>query len=59
MVSKMATTIDGSKLKWDHDTFNGIINGYYSPGRMLTYLKVTKLLHKLGTSVGQLSQCTS
>ncbi len=55
----MATTIDGSKLKWDHDTFNGIINGYYSPGRMLTYLKVTKLLHKLGTSVGQLSQCTS
>ena len=27
------------KLKSDHDTVNGIMNGYYPSGRMLTYLE--------------------
>lgn len=42
----------GSKLKRDHDTVNGIINGYYPSGGMLTYLGVTKPM----TNFGQLGQ---
>lgn len=40
-----------STLKQDQDAVNGIINGYCSPGRMLTYLGVTNF--------GQLGQWTS
>jgi len=39
------------KLKQDHDTVNGIINGYYLLGRMQIYMVVTNF--------GQLGKCTS
>ena len=41
-----------SKLKQDHDTVNGIINGYYPLGRMLTCPGVTKPV----TNFGQLGR---
>ncbi len=34
MVSETAM-MAGSKLKWDQDTVNGIINGYYPLGRKM------------------------
>lgn len=37
MASEMAM-MAGSKLKLDHDTVNGIINGYYSLGRIIIRL---------------------
>jgi len=40
------------KLKRDHDTVNGIINGYYPLGRMLTRLGMNKSV----TNFGQLGQ---
>jgi hypothetical protein len=43
------------KLKQDHDTVSGIINGCYLSGRMLTCLGVTKPV----TNFGQLSQSES
>ncbi len=51
MVSETAM-MAGSKLKRDHDTVNGITNGYYPPGRMMTYLGVTNPV----TNFGQLGQ---
>ena len=53
MVSETAM-MAGSKLKRNHDTVNGIINGYYPLSRMLTYLGVTKPV----TNFGQLGQWT-
>ncbi|MBA7709501.1 hypothetical protein ES703_118419 [subsurface metagenome] len=47
MVSETAM-MAGSKLKRDHDTVNGIIKGYYPPGRMLTYPGVTKPVSNFG-----------
>jgi hypothetical protein len=42
MVSETAM-IGGLKLKRDHDTINGIINGYYSLGRIIIRLGRRKI----------------
>jgi len=48
-----------SKLKQDHYTVNGIINGYYRIVRRQIYLRMTKLLYMLGMPVTELDQWKS
>jgi len=58
MVSQTAI-LPGMEAKWDHDTVNDIMNGYYRPSDRQSRRRVTKLLHKSVMPKGELGQWTS